>query len=310
LSCALVTGATGFIGRHTLSRLAERGFDVHAVARSMPPDRSEATWHTTDLLEPGAAERLVRTIRPSHLLHLAWFATPGEFWSSPENHRWVEASTTLIREFAAAGGKRVVVAGTCAEYDWNSGLCVEGETPLEPATLYGHCKHVLHERTQQLAREAGIAAAWGRIFFVYGPHEHPDRLVASVICSLLRGAEARCSHGQQVRDFLHVADVADAFVALVASDAAGPVNIASGSPTRVRDIVELVAAAIGRRDLLRFGAVSTPPGDPPVLVADVRRLREELGWVPRFSLEEGVMQTVQWWREQRAHLAASECRIQ
>jgi nucleoside-diphosphate-sugar epimerase len=300
LSCALVTGATGFIGRQTLSRLAERGFDVHAVGRSARPARPEATWHTADLLEPGAAERLVRAVRPSHLLHLAWFATPGEFWSSPENHRWVEGSTTLIREFAAAGGERVVVAGTCAEYDWNSGLCVEGETPLEPTTLYGHCKHVLHERTQQLASEAGIAAAWGRIFFVYGPHEHPSRLVASVIRSLLRGTEARCSHGQQVRDFLHVADVADAFAALVDSDAAGPVNIASGSSTRVRDLVELVAAAIGRQDLVRFGAVPTAPGEPPMLVADVRRLREELAWVPRYSLEEGVMQTVEWWRDEGA----------
>jgi nucleoside-diphosphate-sugar epimerase len=301
LNRALVTGATGFIGRQTLSRLAERGFDVHAVGRSAPPAAtSKATWHIVDLLAPGAAERLVRAIRPSHLLHLAWFATPGEFWSSSENHRWVEASTTLIREFAAAGGERVVVAGTCAEYDWDTGVCVEGETPLEPATLYGHCKHVLYKRTQQLATEAGIAAAWGRIFFVYGPHEHPSRLVASVIGSLLRGEEARCSHGQQVRDFLHVADVADAFVSLVDSDAAGPLNIASGSCTRVRHLVELVAAAIGRRDLLRFGAVPTPPGEPPVLVADVRRLREELAWVPGFTLEEGVMQTVEWWRKEGA----------
>jgi nucleoside-diphosphate-sugar epimerase len=300
LSRGLVTGATGFIGRHTLTRLAERGFEVHAVARSAPADRSEATWHTTDLLEPGAPESLVRATRPSHLLHLAWFATPGEFWSSPENNRWLEESTNLIRAFAAAGGERVVVAGTCAEYDWGSGLCVEGETRLEPATLYGRCKHLLHERTVEIAREAGIAAAWGRSFFVYGPGEHPNRLVASVIRSLMRGEEARCTHGQHVRDFLHVEDVADAFAALLDSEAAGAINVASGTPTRVRDLVELIADAVGRRELLRFGAVPTPPGEPSVLVADVRRLRDELGWVPRLSLEEGVMQTVDWWRREGA----------
>jgi nucleoside-diphosphate-sugar epimerase len=310
LSSALVTGATGFIGRETLSRLADRGYEVHAVARSEPSSGSEAFWHAADLLEPGAAERLLRSVRPSHLLHLAWFATPGEFWSSPENDRWVEASTTLFREFAAVGGERIVVAGTCAEYDWSSGVCVEGKTPLQPATPYGRSKHLLHERTEQLASEVDITAAWGRIFFVYGPHEHPNRLVASVIGSLLRGTEARCSHGLQVRDFLHVSDVADAFVALLDAEAVGPVNIASGSGTRVRDLVELVAAAIGRQDLLRFGAVPAPPGDPEVLVADVHRLRAELAWAPRFSLEEGVTQTVEWWRQEGVHFDAPERRTQ
>lgn len=300
MSRVLVTGASGFIGRHTLTRLVERGFEVHAVARSAPSDGSEATWHETDLLEPGAPERLVRDSRPSHLLHLAWFATPGEFWSSPQNHRWLEASTNLVRAFATTGGERVVVAGTCAEYDWASGLCVEGETPLKPATLYGRCKHMLHERTQQITQEAGIAAVWGRAFFVYGPGEDPNRLVASVIRSLLRGEEARCTPGYQVRDFLHVEDVADALVAFFDPRAAGAINIASGTPTRVRDLVELIADAAGRRDLLRFGALPKPPGEPPVLVADVRRLRDELGWVPHLSLEEGVRQTVEWWRRKGA----------
>jgi nucleoside-diphosphate-sugar epimerase len=298
LSRGLVTGATGFIGRHTLPRLAEKGFEVHAVARSAPSDRSDAAWHEVDLLAPGAPERLIHATRPTHLLHFAWFAIPGEFWSSPENDRWLEASTNLIRAFAAAGGERVVVAGTCAEYDWGSGLCVEDETPLAPATLYGRCKHLLHERTVQIAQEAGIAVAWGRIFFLYGPREPPNRLVSSVIRSLLRGEEARCTHGQQVRDFLHVEDVADAFVALLDSDVAGAINIASGKPTRVKDLVELIAEAVGRRDLLRFGALPTPPGDAPAVLADVRRLREELRWVPRFSLEEGVMQTVEWSRRE------------
>jgi nucleoside-diphosphate-sugar epimerase len=292
----LVTGASGFIGRHALTRLASRGYEIHAVSHSTSGAGPNVAWHTTDLLEPGAAERLVRAVRPSHLLHLAWLATPGEFWSSPQNHHWVEASGTLIQEFAAAGGKRVVVAGTCAEYDWASGLCIEGETSLEPATLYGRCKHVLHERTEELTRETGVDAAWGRIFFLYGPYEHPARLVASVIRSLLRGEEARSTHGEQVRDFLHVADVADAFATLVDSEVVGAVNIGSGSPTRIRDLVELIATATGRRELLRIGALPAPPDEAPVVVADVRRLNMELGWVPDLSLEEGVRQTVEWWR--------------
>jgi nucleoside-diphosphate-sugar epimerase len=269
---------------------------VHAVARSRLPGDHSITWHERDLLTEGEPERLVREIAPTHLFHLAWFAVPGEFWSSSENLRWVRASACLVHAFAANGGRRMVAAGTCAEYDWTRGLCVERETPLAPTTLYGESKNALREQIERAAAESDMAAAWGRIFFVYGPREHPARLVSSVACSLLSGREALCSHGEQVRDFVHAADVASAFVQLLDSDATGPVNIASGTPTRIRDLVELIAAKVGRPELVRFGALTPTADQPAVVLADIRRLREEVGWRQRISLEEGVEQTVDWWR--------------
>jgi nucleoside-diphosphate-sugar epimerase len=295
-----VTGATGFVGRHAVAALAKRGFEVHAVAHSAQRTDPRAVWHDADLLKAGVAEAVLRAVQPSHLVHFAWFAKPGEFWSSVENERWLDASTQLVRAFAGAGGVRAIVAGTCAEYDWASGVCIEGETPLVPATLYGRCKDALRQRAEEIADASGIEVAWGRIFFLYGPHEHPQRLVPSVTRSLLRGEEAACTEGEQIRDFMHVEDVGDAFAALVDSDARGAVNIASGSRTRLRDLVELIGRIVGRPDLLRFGAIPAPPDDPPVLVADVTRLREEVGWAPRLSLEQGVLQTVEWWKRQTA----------
>ncbi len=134
-----------------------------------------------------------------------------------------------MRAFRAAGGTRVVTAGSCLEYDWNYGYCSEVATPLRAA-------HALrHLQARAAAADVGaddaarwFTSAWGRIFFLYGPHEHPDRLVASVIRSLLAGEPARTSHGNQVRDYLYAGDVADAFVALLESDVTGPINIASG----------------------------------------------------------------------------------
>lgn len=297
---ALVTGATGFVGRPALAALAKRGFEVHAVARSKRCTESGVVWHDADLLEAGVADALLRMVKPTHLVHFAWFAKPGEFWSSTQNERWLDASTRLVRAFAGGGGLRAIVAGTCAEYAWTSGVCVEGETPLSPVTLYGRCKHVLRQRAEEIADASGIEVAWGRIFFLYGPHEHPQRLVPSVTCSLLRGEEAACTDGEQVRDFMHVEDVADAFAALVDSDARGAVNMASGSGTRVRDLVDLIGRIVGRPDLLRFGAIPAPVNDPPMLVADVTRLSEEVGWAPRLTLEQGVLQTVEWWRRRAA----------
>jgi len=260
----------------------------------------DVAWHQADLLEPAAARALVEAVAPTHLLHLAWYAEPGKYWRSTENLRWVEASLALLRAFARSGTapRRVVIAGTSAEYAWSQRThCVEGETPLEPATLYGASKRALHLVAERFAAEAGLSLAWGRIFFLYGPGESPSRLAGSVARALVRGEPAETSHGKQVRDFLHTADLGDAFAALLASDVEGAVNMASGDPVRVRDLVEALARAAGRPDLLRLGARPASPDEPAELTADARRLRDEVGWSPARSLADRAAETVGWWRE-------------
>ena len=190
----LVTGATGFIGRHCLPLLSEGGYEVYAVSSKEPKEnQSGVHWHQVDLLDIGFAAQLIATVRPTHLLHFAWYAVPGEYWSSLENFHWVQASLGLLQAFEKAGGRRVVMAGTCAEYDWTYGYCSEQRTPLLPSGAYGACKHSMQIMLDGFARQTRISAAWGRIFFLYGPHEHPHRLVSSVICSALKREPIRCS---------------------------------------------------------------------------------------------------------------------
>jgi len=298
----LVTGASGFIGQHALGLLADRGYEVYAVHREgATVVRDDVRWRCADLLDPRAVTALVRDVRPTHLLHFAWFGVPGEFWQSKENLRWTGASLQLLREFAEAGGERAALAGTCAEYDWRHVLCSETETPLEPRTLYGVCKRALHAVAEEFAGQSCLSLAWGRIFYVYGPGEHPTRLVPSVVRALLRDKTARCSHGRQVRDFLHAADVGSAFVHLLESDVEGAVNIASGTPVSIGDLVFALGDAIGRRDLVRLGELPVAPEEPLELVADTHRLREEVGWSPAIELQRGLVETIDWWRRELAH---------
>lgn len=284
----LVTGGGGFVGSHVLAPLRERGFEVFA------PRSAEI-----DLLTPDGAQRAVELARPTHLLHLAWYAEHGHFWASEENLRWVEASLRLLRAFAAAGGQRAVVAGTCAEYAWDlEDDLREDVTALLPATLYGAAKHALRTVAAPWAGQAGVSLAWGRIFFLHGPGEAPGRLVASVARALAAGQPAETSSGTREIDLLHVADVGAAFAALLDAETTGPVNVASGAGCSIREVVEALAAIAGRPDLLRVGARPDPPGEPPRLVGDVTRLREEIGWRPALSLEEGLAATLEWWRAQ------------
>jgi nucleoside-diphosphate-sugar epimerase len=293
----IVTGATGFIGRPAVQRAVEQGFSVHAISRRMPDTAHPGVaYHVADLVgQRERAHALIREIGASHLLHLAWFAEPGSFWTSRENFRWVAATLDLAAAFADAGGRRFVGAGSCAEYDWQQGVCREDVTPLEPSTPYGVAKDAVRRLLGSWSLAAGVDVAWGRVFFVYGPGEHPDRLVASVARALLRGARAPCTEGSQRRDFLHVRDVAEAFIALVASPYAGALNIASGQPTEVRALVQRVAAEIGRPDLPDFGALPAPNA-PPLIVGDTSRLNEALHWVPRFDLDAGLRDAIAWHR--------------
>ncbi len=292
----LVTGASGFVGRQCLPLLLEQGYEVHSLCRD--PGRcpiSDVSWHRNDLLQPGCAGELLRQLRPQYLLHLAWYAVPGKFWEARENLEWLRASLELLAAFTDNGGCRLVAAGTCAEYDWNAGECSEDTTPLLPTTLYGTSKHALERIVHSYKAQSGLSSAWGRIFFLYGPYEHPSRLVAYVVQSLLKGEPAFCSDGLQVRDFMHVNDVASAFVSLLASEVQGPVNIASGNPVSVRQVLDEIGQQTGRPDLVRRGARPARP-EPARIWADVRRLQEEVGCLPRYDLPGGIRQTIEWWR--------------
>jgi nucleoside-diphosphate-sugar epimerase len=193
-----------------------------------------------------------------------------------------------------------VLAGSCAEYAWTEKtVCVEGVTPLSPATLYGAAKHGLHTIAAAYAREAGLSLAWGRIFFVFGPFEDPARLAGSVASALVAGEQALCSHGEQIRDFIYAPELAEAFLALLESPVEGAVNMGSGRPLRIRELVAALAEAAGRPDLVRLGA--RPAGNEPALLsADVTRLREEVGWESALELQEAAQRTVRWWRERAA----------
>lgn len=301
----LVTGASGFIGSHCLAPLVTRGFEVHAVA-SRHPDSSldGVTWHAADLLDLGQGHALTGTIRPTHLLHLAWYVAPGGLIRARENFDWTEASLQLLRAFEENGGERVVGAGSAYEYDWRYGYCNERLTPLAPDTAYGACKRALGELTASFADIAGMTSAWPRIFFLYGPREHPDRLVSSVIRNVLAETPAPCSHGEQIRDYLHVQDAADALVALLDSDLEGAVNVGSGRPIALRHLVGTIGEKLGRPDLIHLGAIPARPNDAPLVVADVTRLTTELGWAPRYSLDDGLDDTIAWWSGRLAEQAS------
>lgn len=292
----LLTGASGFIGRHTIPGLLRRGYEIHAISGNSPVEFPDVISHRCNLLDSIQTSRLVKEITPSHLLHLAWYTQPGNYWNSDFNVEWVKGSLHLLKEFINHGGERVVMAGTCAEYDWSYDICHETDTPLNPSTLYGICKTSLYRIVDAYTKQAGCSSAWGRVFFLHGPYEYPQRLVPSVIQRLLSGGIAECSHGMQIRDFLHVEDAGEAFAILLDSPIQGAVNIASGQAVSLKDVINKIVLKLATSDRVCFGALPAASNDAARVVADVNCLKIELNWCPKYTLDEGLDQTILWWK--------------
>ncbi len=302
MSGVLVTGATGFIGQPVVRMLASRGQEVHALyRRPPPPDVPGVKWHQVDLLVEDEIERVMSTIAAEHLIHLAWYTEHGRILHAPENVVWVESSLRLMRAFVRHGGSRLLMVGSSAEYDWSkvSGPLSENRSQLAPTTLYGAAKDALRRLANAYARQEGVALAWGRPFFIYGPHDCPSRLVPSVIQALLNNDSVAISSGKQIRDYTHVDDVAEAVLALLDSLVVGDVNLASGVGVSLDEVVDQIVTSIGHPELVLRGSLPNRSWEPQQLVADVTRLRNEVGFLTQRTLADGLAGTVRWWQERR-----------
>ena len=144
----LVTGGSGFVGRHAIPALEARGFEVFAPARA-----------EMDVLDKESVTRAVRHLSPTHVLHFAWIATPGVYQESPDNAAWKDASMHLFREAAANGATRLVGVGSCFEYTWPDTPCREDATPTDAATtFYGRMKNECRKELMALADDHGLSS--------------------------------------------------------------------------------------------------------------------------------------------------------
>ncbi len=293
----LLTGARGFIGRYCVRELLALGYEVHAVTnrRPVPEDTADVHWHRADLLSDGDILRVVNSAGAQTLLHLAWIADHPAFWHSEMNLEWLRAGIRLITTFANAGGDRVVVNGSCAEYALSqSGPCIEDLTPIRPATLYGQSKAALHMVLRGYADRFGISLGWGRTFFVYGPHEPMGKAVSALIGDRRSGRTPTIRDPYRLLDYVYVADVARALALLVQSDFDGAVNVGSGEPITLLDVWRCMAELFPSpaADDEPQGPLSFPARTAHDLYADTTRLRERLQFERRYTLAQGLREMI------------------
>ena len=291
----LITGGTGFIGRNVVDELISRGWEVHSlVFPPFAPEKEGLIQYEMNLMDTDAVNKFLKEHNFENLIHLAWYVGP-KCHVHDLNLDWTLATLNLLKSFKENGGKRFAGAGTISEYEYKYGYLLEDETPTSPKTLYGESKNSIYKIASVYCKQNGIEFKWPRIFNLYGPAEKSQRLMPSVINSCLKGEDVKVSDCLKFQDYLHVKDTACGIVDVFESDIEGAVNICSGKPVQLRTIVEKIAEFTNFKGKILWGAIPAAFGDE-VVVGNNEKLKS-IGWNQKYSLEEGLKETIDWWKE-------------
>lgn len=296
----LLTGANGFIGNNVLEHLLQRDYEIHAVSsKNIMNNCNRANWHKVNLLDIKEIESMMTEIQPDLLIHLAWYAVPSKYINAEENLLWVQSSTELLKNFKRVSGKKFVFAGTCLEYDSSYEEYEEEITPSNPSTLYGICKYSFENMAREYCYINNLEFVSGRVFNLYGPREYKQRMIPYVINNLLSGEIANCTHGNQIRDYMHVFDVASAFVEIMECNINGVVNIGSGIPIKIKDLITMIGKKLNNNELIKFGSIEVRQDESPTIVANNNKLKMRTNWTKKYDIEIGLDETIEWWKKER-----------
>ena len=283
-----VTGATGFIGAAFCRLAQQHGHRVAGLIRpgKPPPRESGETMIWLEGRLDQIPQAALEQFQPEVCVHAAWISKPGEYLESPLNDQHLYWSEALVQRLFGLGLKHFVGVGTCLEYAPGQSALREDVSPTAATTAYARCKNAFRQSLFASATRAGVSACWGRVFYPYGPGEHPARLCTSLVHKFRLGEKLILKTPRSTKDYIYVADLAAAMVTTVACGVKGVINWGTGHGTSVRQIADTVAGMMDCPELVE--EISPAPPDPlGYVVADAARLRS-LGWQPQVDLPTGI----------------------
>lgn len=284
----LLTGGTGLIGTQTIPYLINAGFKVYVMTTSCnKQSTSNATYIKVNLFDKDKVNKLLNDIKPEYLLHYAWLST-GLF-NDNINFDFLTSSIDLLKAFHKNGGKRVVMAGTYAEYGYHDAILYEN-MPADPINVYSRCKDFVRQIATSYCLNNNISFGWGRIFSAFGKETDPRRLTSDVINHLSANKIVTIRSGSLIRDYIYTKDIAAAFVSFLNSQVEGIVNICSGKGTSIHDYVMIIANTMGKEHLVKFEEQAS--FQQKCVVGSPYRLNNEVGFVPKYNIKDAIKEIV------------------
>jgi UDP-glucose 4-epimerase len=307
----LVTGGSGFIGSHLTAALVALGAHTHVLTStvsSVYPHRlrhlrDDLTLHEGNLTDPGAMAAVVAAARPEVVLHLGAYTHVGKSWQRVDEciQTNVQGTVNLLQALDGSGCARIVNVGTSEIYGAVDVPFHEDRCP-QPVSPYAVSKHAAEAFCRLGHQSRGWPVVRVRPFNAYGPAQSPDRIVPEIVVRALRGEPLAMTSGRQTREFNHVADLVEGLLlAAVVPDVEGRLfNLGCGEEVSIADLATRILDLMGNPVEAQLGALPDRPVEIWRMVSDATRAREVLGWQPRHTLEDGLAETIAWYRRELA----------
>lgn len=308
----LVTGAAGFIGSHLVEELVGRGYEVRAFVRYN--SRSQWGWleglpclkdievYAGDIRDYDSVRDAVRGV--DIVFHLAALIGIPYSYVSPLAYikTNVEGTYNILQAAREEGVKRVVHTSTSEVYGTARYVPIDEDHPLQAQSPYAASKIAADQMALSYYRSFGLPVVVVRPFNTFGPRQSARAVIPTIITQALAGHEViRLGNLTPTRDFNYVRDTVSGMIAVGLSEkAVGQVlNIGSSREISIRDLVGQIESIVGRKIAVEQEDVRVRPGSSEVdrLLCNNRLAYELAGWRPQYTLEEGLLETVQWFEE-------------
>ena len=299
---AVITGATGAIGMALVEEMISRGIEVTVFVRgdSARGDRiptSPLVKKVECSLDQMSDFEAPKDEKYDVFFHFAWAGTTGDarndMFLQNKNVQYTLDAVDLAEKM---GCHTFIGAGSQAEYGRVEGK-LSDTTPAFPENGYGMAKLCAGQMSRVMCEKKGIRHLWARILSVYGPYDGANSLVSSIIRKVLDGEKPSCTAGEQVWDYLYSKDAAKAFLAIAERGVDGRVYCLGGGKTRMlREYIEGIRDAVDPNAPLGLGDLPYPPKQVMYLCADISALVEDTGFTPETRFEDGIRETVAWYR--------------
>lgn len=300
----VVTGATSMIGVALIEECIKNNVEVYAVIRkssgrqSRLPDSNLVHLTDCSLETLGQLPNLIPE-KCDTFYHIAWANTGANRNSSTElQSRNISYTLEAVRTAHALGCKRFIGAGSQAEYGPMNVDKIAPDSPANPTTPYGVCKLAAGQLAALLCRELEMDCIWPRIFSVYGIYEKETTMIASGLRSMLCGTPTEFTPAMQRWDYLYSKDAGRAYYLIGEKGKAGAVYcVGSGKAAHLRDYIFKMAELTDTKNP-GIGVRPYPSGAVMNLCADISSLKEDTGFMPEYTFDEGIRETIAWIRSQ------------